>query len=175
MRHNDSRGHHTPCDPGADATPAHRAWAAFHRAMLGHRQLMLQTLRNEGIAHSQAMVLRELSTDDGLAQRELAARMRVAPPTVTVMLQKMERAGLIERRPDATDQRITRVFVTDAGRALQATFHEYFSAMVETAMGSLTEAEQLELARLLTVLGDSFSASAANTPALCSPEEEVER
>lgn len=163
-----------PDEHGSQLTQAQRAWFAFHRAMLGHRQLMIQKLAEEGIPPGQAMMLRELAHNDGIAQRDLAERMHVARPTVTVMLQKMERAGLVERRPDEDDQRVTRVHVTEAGRALQLTMRSSFAVIVEAAMGSLTEAEQAELERLLGILGDNFAAATGSPVVGCHPTDELE-
>ena len=50
-----------------------------------------------------------------MSQREIAEELCVKPPTVNVMVQRMEKAGLIGRRHDEKDQRITRIFLTDQG------------------------------------------------------------
>jgi MarR family transcriptional regulator, organic hydroperoxide resistance regulator len=77
----------------------------------------------------------------------------VARPTVTRMLQGMEKAGLVERRPDAADQRLTRVYVTsagrDAGKQMGVAAAEYVNATIAT----LPEDDRRELARLLDELG----------------------
>ena len=52
-----------------------------------------------------------------MSQRILTRKMRIAAPTVSGVLNRMEAAGLIERRTDPGDQRITCVFLTRAGRA----------------------------------------------------------
>lgn len=171
-------GHRSTGDADQDlasrGTPAQRAWFAFHRAMLGHRQLMVQKLAEEGIPPGQAMLLRELAHNDGISQRDLAERMHIARPTVTVMLQKIERSGLVERRPDESDQRITRVYATEAGRALQLKMRSSFAAIVEAAMGSLTEDEQTELERLLNILGDNFAATTSGPAIGCASIDELE-
>lgn len=164
-----------PCGAEQDAHtgPKHRAWIAFHRAMMGHRQLMLQKLAEQGVPPGQAMCLRALAREDGLSQRELAQRLHVAGPTVSVMLGKMEAAGVVTRRPDEHDQRLTRVYVTDAGADLQESMRESFAELVETAMGALPESDQLELERLLTALADRLDAALAGTAVSCAADEEV--
>ncbi|HZL65308.1 MAG TPA: MarR family transcriptional regulator, partial [Thermoleophilia bacterium] len=93
------------------------------RAFLGtarmHMQLMMRTMAETGTHPGQAMCLRLLTVNDGISQRDLADVLNVARPTVTRMLQGMEKAGLIERRADEADQRLTRVFLTGAGRAAE--------------------------------------------------------
>ncbi|GAC1374908.1 MAG: MarR family transcriptional regulator [Actinomycetota bacterium] len=54
----------------------------------------------------------------GLSQRALAERMGVEGPTLVRHLDRLEKAGLIERRPDLRDRRVTRIGVTPSGQAL---------------------------------------------------------
>jgi len=76
------------------------------------------SLLNEiGLHQGQHFVIEAVARVEGMTQSELAAAVSVQPATMTHMLQHMERAGLIERRPDERDQRLSRVFLTDAGRA----------------------------------------------------------
>ena len=60
-----------------------------------------------------------LAHHDGVSQYELAKCSHLTAPTVSVTLQKMERDGYIERRPDENDQRQMNVFLTPMGRALE--------------------------------------------------------
>jgi MarR family transcriptional regulator for hemolysin len=64
------------------------------------------------------IVLRLASEAPGgleLSQRQLAERMGVEAPTMVRHLDRLEREGLIERRRDARDRRVTRITVTPAG------------------------------------------------------------
>ena len=70
----------------------------------------------------------ELSQSGGLSQIELSRRLHVRPPTVAVMLQRMEKADLICRRQDERDQRVTRVYLTEKGREV----HRDVQRMIET-------------------------------------------
>ncbi len=90
-----------------------RVFGALHRAMHGHRQLMARKLAERDVPPGQALCMRAVSHHDGITQRDLAEMLGLSRPTVTVMLQKLERAGLIERRADEADQRYTRIYLTD--------------------------------------------------------------
>src|SRR5438045_322712 len=52
----------------------------------------------------------------GLRQGELARRARLSKQTMTTMARALERAGLVERRPDPIDARATLVFLTERAR-----------------------------------------------------------
>ena len=64
-------------------------------------------------------VLIYLAHRDGVSQYELAKCSHLTAPTVSVILQKMEKDGYIERRPDENDQRQMRVFLTSMGKELE--------------------------------------------------------
>ena len=56
---------------------------------------------------------------EGRTHSELAEHLHVQPATITKMIKRMERAGFVERRQDAEDQRVSRVYLTDAGRNIR--------------------------------------------------------
>ena len=88
----------------------------FKRAMALNRRLMTHMLAGDQIHPAQASCLWVLSSNDGVSQTDLADLLRVSRPTITVMLQKMEAAGMVERRPDELDQRKIRIYLTEDGR-----------------------------------------------------------
>lgn len=66
----------------------------------------------------QPAILIYLSENDGAMQGQFAAALSLRPATVTVTLKRMERAGLIRRETDRMDLRVSRVFMTEKGRAV---------------------------------------------------------
>lgn len=72
-------------------------------------------LEGAEIHPAQVSLLMMLSGKDGMSQKELVTQLKVRPPTVTVMLQRMERAGFVERRQDEKDQRMSRIYMTEKG------------------------------------------------------------
>ncbi|HMK92842.1 MAG TPA: MarR family winged helix-turn-helix transcriptional regulator [Thermoleophilia bacterium] len=107
----------------------------------------------------QFFCLRAVSAHDGISQRELADELHVAPPSVSRMLQNMERAGLVERRDDEHDQRVTRVYVTDRGREFEARFRAVAAGYVKDTIGRLPETDRRELIRLLKAFGETIKAA----------------
>jgi MarR family transcriptional regulator, organic hydroperoxide resistance regulator len=84
-----------------------------------HRAHAHTTLEKLGLYRGQNFVLTALAKQEGLAQSELAEKLLVSPPTISNSLERMEAAGWIERRTDPEDRRVSRVYLTAAGRALQ--------------------------------------------------------
>jgi len=140
--------------------------------MRQHGRLMMQEMRDHGLHHGQVMCLRLLSANDGITQRDLAGALHVARPTVTKMLNSMEKAGLVRRRPDTADARLTCVELTDAGRAEEKKMNLAAADYVNSTIATLPEADRRELARLLDKLGASIKLAAAAREAGAAAEED---
>ncbi len=96
-------------------TPAMRLRAAY---LTMHRQFQ-RLFRTQGTTADQFVLLTLLNEEDGITQKELVRRSFSDANTITAMLRRMERRGLIRRRPHARDGRAVCVHLTDAGRQLQ--------------------------------------------------------
>jgi DNA-binding MarR family transcriptional regulator len=85
------------------------------------RRAQAQTrLETIGLHRGWHFALSILWEKEGVTHSELAERLFITPATMTNALKRMEKAGLIERRHDAIDQRVSRVYLTAAGRQIQA-------------------------------------------------------
>jgi DNA-binding MarR family transcriptional regulator len=148
-------GLHDPFEPLEGIDPlSMRVLEAFMRAVAAHRQLMFHVFAQEGAHPGQAFCLKILARRDGISQRELAGALHLSAPTVTAMLQRMERAGTIERRPDATDGRVTRVHLTQLGRERELELRRVIGGAVGGVLAGIPEADRRELERLLGMVAD---------------------
>lgn len=114
-----------------------------------HRERAGTILETVGLFRGQPPVLMSLHEADGQTQGDLAAHLRVAPATMTKMIQRMERAGFVQRRPDAVDQRISRVYLTDAGRAVRSEMMVALGTLEAETFAGLDGAELEHLRGLL--------------------------
>jgi MarR family transcriptional regulator, organic hydroperoxide resistance regulator len=114
-----------------------------------HRNRVDVALNEIGLHVGQEMMLLHLWADEGITQSQLAERLMVEPPTVTKALHRLERAGIIERRQDAEDARVSRVYLTEHGRSLQPPVLDSWHSVEERTLQSLTLEEQIVLRRLL--------------------------
>lgn len=85
------------------------------RALQGHSRSVERAC---GISAAQLWALWELRRSPGLKVSDLSRQLSIHPSTASNLLDKLEQGGLIERRRRERDQRIVRLFITDAGRAL---------------------------------------------------------
>ena len=117
--------------------------------MKEHRQRAEEALSQLGLHVSQELVLFVLWREEGISQSELAARLRVELPTVTKAVHRMERAGLLIRQVDEEDTRVSRVYLTEKGRALYAPALKIWWDLEARMLHGMTEIEQVLLYRLL--------------------------
>jgi DNA-binding MarR family transcriptional regulator len=122
---------------------------ALAQVCKAHRNSVGAELRALELHVGQEMILMQLWEEEGVTQSHLAGQMCVEPPTVTKMLQRMEQQGLIERRPDAVDARISRVYLTKDGRTLQGAVEGCWGRVEARATQGMTAEERMLLRRLL--------------------------
>ena len=132
---------------------------AFMRTLHLHRQALLKSLAEQGRSFSQVGCLRVLANNDGMSQRDVADTLHLSRPSVTTMLHAMEEQGLVTRRADERDRRLTRVYLTDAGRELEHEMHAGISDYIKHTVGALAPDEQATLERLLNKLSDNIAQS----------------
>jgi DNA-binding MarR family transcriptional regulator len=87
---------------------------------------------------------------DGRTPGEIAAAVNVTTPAVTKVAGRMADAGLIVRRGDDHDNRLVRLWLTDAGRALREPVEEARRSLEDAVTANLTEAEREHLMSALT-------------------------
>jgi DNA-binding MarR family transcriptional regulator len=137
------------CDiPGIDEQTT-VLFHSFFRAIRLHHQLMFKLMSEKDFYPGQSACLLVIANYPGITQRELAERLSKAAPTVAVMLQKMEAAGLIIRNNDDQDRRLIRVFLTDRGKALYDELNAVLANFMKITFGKMSSKQQLELSSLL--------------------------
>jgi len=99
-----------------------------------------------GLYRGQQFVLCALWKEEGISHSELADRLGVHPTTVTNAVKRMERSGFVERRPDLSDQRVSRVYLTDAGREIQGAVEQIWAQLEARTLEGFS-AEEREMLR----------------------------
>jgi DNA-binding MarR family transcriptional regulator len=109
-------------------------------------------LEEIGLYRGQHHVLRLLWEEEGRTHSELAEGLYVRPATVSKMIQRMKKAGFVQCRHDPEDQRISRVYLTEAGRAIREEVQRVWRTLEEETFAGLTPEEQGMLHQFLLQL-----------------------
>ena len=102
---------------------------------------------------SQFGVLEALLHLGSMCQRELGVKILKSSGNVTMVVDNLEKRGLIARRRSTEDRRVMEVDLTAKGRALIKDLFPRHAAEITAEMGRLTAAEQKQLGALCRKLG----------------------
>jgi len=72
-----------------------------------------------GLTYPQYLVLLALWAEDGISVKELGAQLALDSATLTPLLKRLAARNIVDRRRDATDERVVRIFLTHEGKALR--------------------------------------------------------
>jgi MarR family transcriptional regulator, transcriptional regulator for hemolysin len=102
-----------------------------------------------GITRAQWAVLAKVERSEGMKQSELAELLEMQPITLTRLIDKLCDSDWIERRSDASDRRVKRLYLKKAGRALLGKMSGLKSELTANALDGISPADAH---RLLTQL-----------------------
>jgi DNA-binding MarR family transcriptional regulator len=132
---------------GSEADLPRRAWRAMSDVVLDHDRKVAVS-EALGMSWTRSLALRRLARQP-LTLRALADRLAADPPYVTLMVDDLEKRGLVQRLPHPEDRRAKLVQLTAAGRAAA----ERADAILDEPPPALRDAPAQDLAALLRVLG----------------------
>jgi DNA-binding MarR family transcriptional regulator len=107
-----------------------------------------------GMSSTQGRTLARLEEYGPVRVTALAAAEHVAQPTMTALVDRMERAGYVRRQQDAADGRVVLVAVTDAGRERRAQSRRAMADVLAPRLRRLTAERRARLSRLTKELAE---------------------
>lgn len=113
--------------------------------------------RDIGVTRPQWQVLSTLNRFEGINQGRLAEHLEVEPITICRMIDRLQEAGLIERKSDPTDRRSWRLFLTPRAHDLLGQLRPLADATVEEALDGVSDAEREALRVTLERIRDNLS------------------
>jgi len=87
----------------------------------------IELRKNAGVSLSQWRVVGALVIQPGLTQKEIADKVGIEGATLVPIIDKMEKEGLLKRKPDSNDRRVNRIYLTQKADSL-------WESMVECAL-----------------------------------------
>jgi DNA-binding MarR family transcriptional regulator len=111
-----------------------------------------------GISGAQWGILRHLAMAErnglpGLRGTDLSERLLIRPPSVSGVVDRLTRAGLVVRHDSAGDQRVKLIRLTDRGRKLVARIQRAHVGQMSAVCAGLSAKQQAQLQRLLARMG----------------------
>jgi DNA-binding MarR family transcriptional regulator len=140
--------------------PASESVSLWFRLLSCHaRMLSKLRLETEGCGMTMARfdLLASLYRHDGQTLAALSRDLLVTAGNVTGLVDRAERDGLVSRRPDPSDRRVARVYLSAEGRARIKEALPIHEAQVHAVLEGLPAAQRRELRRLLGSLRDHLA------------------
>jgi len=123
-------------------------WQTINR----HLRKGLLTEGNEGITRLQWVLLRHVSREETCTIGNLAEKFGVRPSTISQMVDRLEKSGLIRRMSDSNDARIRLVELTEKGQELILSMKSKWSKRLTEGLSRFTNDEQKNFLKYLEQL-----------------------
>lgn len=120
----------------------------LHALARAHRGHLTRLLAPHGLHPGQDLLLLAVWDQPGIGQAALAEHLGVEPPTVTRMVQRLERAGMVERRSTPLDGRAQLVHPTPRSRLLESMVRRAWASFDEMLISALGDVEARKLQKL---------------------------
>jgi DNA-binding MarR family transcriptional regulator len=113
---------------------------------------LLRQVDESGLSATLTSALVTIAREGPLTLGELATRERVAPPSITKVVGKLEARGLVERTVDERDRRVNRVAISPEGERQLEASRTRRTAYLATRLAGLPAADLARLAAILPIL-----------------------
>lgn len=118
--------------------------------------LRLRAWAELGLTTAQLRVLFLLRAEPGVTSGELASRVSVTPPTITGVVDRLVRLGLVRREDDASDRRLVRNFLTSDGQDACGRLERGAGVFIRRILVEIPEADLAALVTGLTALAAAY-------------------
>jgi len=122
----------------------------------------------------QCDVLTTLTEEEGISQQMLAKRLYVTKGNISGLLDRLESAGLVERRSTATDRRSYEIHLTPTGREAAIKAIAIQEALIRATFGRMPDGELETLEHMLVTLREIVREAATAEPGAAAPASRVD-
>jgi DNA-binding MarR family transcriptional regulator len=143
--------------------PVSESVSLWFRLLSCHARILAELRREleDRMTIARFDLLASLHRHDGQTLAALSRDLLVTAGNVTGLVDRAERDGVVERRPDPSDRRLARVWLTEDGRALISGLLPVHAAHVHALLTGLPASQRRELRRLLGGLRDHLAGKTA--------------
>ncbi|MCK5931992.1 MAG: MarR family transcriptional regulator [Fulvimarina manganoxydans] len=115
--------------------------------------------RDQKLSWPQIRIIARLLAAEGIGQSELGALLEMEPMTISRQVDRLVDAGLVERRTEAGDRRVRRLFLTERSHAMRDWIRERSDLVLDLAFDGLSEGEKASLAKTLDLINGNLQRS----------------
>ena len=142
--------------------------ARLHRARTGDRLAKL------GLFAGQEQVVQALAAAGTMTMGDLAALLRVRPPTASKTVTRLAALGIVERRAESGDGRVVRVQLTEAGMAKAEAIERIQEEVEAELLDHLDKTDRRRLRKLLRKAARGLAEAAGASGQTTEADAEIE-
>jgi DNA-binding MarR family transcriptional regulator len=163
--------------PERHSDVAKRVWFRLIRLESRLAAAVAERLREIGLSVPQCDVLTTLTEEEGLSQQMLAKRLYVTKGNISGLLDRLESAGLVERRSTAGDRRSYEIHLTPSGREAATKAIAIQEAVIQETFGRMPDGDLEIFERMLVSLREIMREGAAAAPesGVYAPDEPLQQ
>ena len=117
-----------------------------------------------GLTRSQWWILAHLARHDGMIQSDLANVLDIGKAALGGLIDRLEASRFIERRPDESDRRVKRIYLTTKGSQMITEMKVRSHDMSERILAGLDEAARHKLVDMLSLVKRNLQSVKATEP-----------
>lgn len=125
------------------------------------RRITKELAKRANLTGPQLTVVKILETIGDLSLSELSDKIRSQNSTVTGIIDRMEREGLVQRVRSHEDRRVIRIHLTEKGAKLARDIPVEPMEILRGALGGLTSQETRDFLRVMTKIAKKIQATAS--------------
>jgi DNA-binding MarR family transcriptional regulator len=110
---------------------------------------MMSPPKESPISIPQAAMLEMVARDPGCGVLDIAKKLNVTAPTISVGIRRLVKDGWLEQRDDPNDRRARPIYLTDMGATLVAKVNNHRAVMLKQFLSGLSDDEKEQLICLL--------------------------
>lgn len=133
----------------------------FHYLLLCNQnsiqRMIMQYLEGSGLTPGQPKILEYLRENDGCMQKEIAAACQVDAATIVGLLNRMEDAGLLERKKLDGNRRSFYIYLTCLGKEKAEEVHSAFEKLEDGAFAGFSQKERAKALEIMERLRENLT------------------
>lgn len=146
-------------------------WALVQAARL-HRSRMGDRLTDIGLFAGQEQVVQALAVEGAMTMGELAAILRVRPPTASKTVSRLSALGLVERLAEPEDARVVRVKLTDQGLAKAEAIERLWGEVEAEMLDGFDQKDKRRLRKALRKVARNLAEATGGDPRGLDPVDD---
>lgn len=130
-----------------------KLWVVMNKALRSVEEHLRRQVESHGLSFTEFAVLEVLLHRGALPIGELGGRILLTSGSMTYVVDKLEKRGLIRRRACPNDRRVIYAELTDEGRSLIEPVFQEHATLIRNLMDGITPEQQQRVTELLKQLG----------------------